>query len=95
MKVKLLSAESGIGSKTGQPWFKAYLKLVNDDGKTNIMVEWLGSNAGIKAIEWCKNGNEPWVEVHMGYDDFFRKTILDLKRLDADIDVDIDNEVII
>ena len=82
MQVKLIGAETGIGSKSGKPWYKAYLKLVNAEGKTNVVVEWLGSMAGIKAVEWCKNGKEPEIDVKIGFDDFFRKTIIDIELCD-------------
>ena len=82
MQVKILSAETGVGAKSGKPWFKAYLKLVNSEGKTNVVVEWLGATAGLKALEWCKNGKEPLVNVKIGFDDFFRKTIIDIELCD-------------
>lgn len=90
MQVKILSVETGIGAKSGNSWFKAYLKIVNKDGKTNVVLEWLGAAAGIKAMEWCKGGREPSVNVKIGYDDYFRKTILDMELVDDDFDMEVD-----
>lgn len=81
IRVKLVCLTVGT-KKTGGQWYKATFKMKNEAGKPMVQDFFLAEKVGRECVEQ-NLVDDVMVDVALGFDDFFRPTVTEIKKAPA------------